>query len=179
MAENTICESTGGAEGYRAVVFPPSRNARVGRWLWKWDVCTGKRRSILHYAASRTIQILWLRILWGPLVREIVRECCSLPRRIGTIYATKLYRHGVCFGHPGSAPARTPDERTLACIQDTQRITSLYRWANSLDVKLIVEAWQLGAEWASALPGSTLEMDSTSTDADATLVAPERVGTRL
>jgi hypothetical protein len=143
--------STVDDSGYIPVVFPESSQTQpLGRWLWRWDARTGKRVSSIRCAISRAIWTLWFQLLWGPLAREIVRECCSLPRRIATIYATRVYSHGVCFGRPGSRQEPSANERTLACIQDTRRITSSYRWATTLDVKLVVEAWQMGAEWACA-----------------------------
>jgi hypothetical protein len=134
--------------GYIPVEFPPvGQTTPFDRRWWRWDVRTGKRLSSIRYVASRAIRIAWSRSLWGPLARGIVQECCSLPRRIGTIYATKVCRHGVCYGPVG--PERSQREETLACIRDTQHITNCYRWATLLDVKLIVQAWRMGAEWAS------------------------------
>jgi hypothetical protein len=90
-------------EGYIPVEFPPVGQAGpFGRWLWRWDVRTGKRLSSIRHLACRAGRAVWFRLLWAPLVRGIVSECCSLPLRIGTICATRVYRNGVEFGHVGS-----------------------------------------------------------------------------
>lgn len=127
-------------------IFPdPTQSGFLDRWLWRWDVRTGQRLSSIRYLISRAIRSLFSDSQWARLVREIARECYSLPRRIGTIYTTKLYRYGVTIGHVQTS---SQYERTLACTRDMQRITNRFRWATSLDVLLLVEAWQMGAEWA-------------------------------
>lgn len=127
-------------------IFPdPTQSGFLDRWLWRWDVRTGQRLSSIRYLTSRVIRWLLSDSPWARLACEIVRECYSLPRRIGTICTTKLYRYGVTIGHVQTS---SQYERTLACTRDMQRITSRYRWATSLEVLLLVEAWQMGAEWA-------------------------------
>jgi hypothetical protein len=142
-------------QGYSPVEFPPVGQAGLfGRWLWRWDVRTGKRLSSIQCLASRAGRALWLGLLWSPIVRGIVREIRSLPGRIRTIYATRVYRNGVDFGPIG--PIDSQREETHACIRDTQRIASYYPWATLLDVKLVVQAWRMGAEWASAYRSTPL-----------------------
>jgi len=109
-------------------------------------VRTGTRRSNIHFVACRAVRVLWFRLLWGPLVRGIVLECCSLPRRIGTISSAKVYQRGVSYGLVG--PCENQRAATLAYIRDTQRITNCYQRATLLDVKLIVKEWRMGVESA-------------------------------
>lgn len=138
--------------GYTPVVFPGKTQTRLFRlrW-WRVDARTGSSLSSIRWLASRAIQFLWFRLLWAPLTREIALELRSLPARIGTIYATRVYRSGVAVGPLGTGPQSARYMRTHACIRDMQRITSRYRWATSLDYLLMAEAWNLGAEWQSGL----------------------------
>jgi hypothetical protein len=146
--------STADRSNYIPAFFPePTQSGPFGRWLWRYDGRTGKRLSSIHWLASRAIHVLWFGLLWAPLVRGIARECHSLPRRIGTIYATKIYRHGVRLGSLGGCKDQSSDMRTLACTRDMQRITNCRPWATPLDLAAYVEAWSMGAEWAAPANG--------------------------
>lgn len=135
-------------QGYSPAFFPEKRQTGfLGRCLWKWDARTGERLSSIRYAVSLAGRALCSHLLRGSLIREILRECCSLPRRIGTIYATKLYRRGVHFGSLRCQQYQRSNAMTLACMRDTQRISESRPWATSLDLALFVDGWQQGAEW--------------------------------
>lgn len=122
----------------------PARGVRMGLLLSRI------RRGI--YRLCRTT--FWI-VYPLPLVREILRELCSFPRRIGWLYATKPYLYGIHLGRLGGSPRdRHGNAQTLACIEDTQRITQIHRWANLADRSLFVEGWKRGAEWASREKGT-------------------------
>jgi hypothetical protein len=145
---------------YTPAFFPePNRTRLLARWLWRWDGRTGKRQSSIRFAVSRAARFLWFELLSAPTVHGIALEFRSLAGRIGTIYATNLYRRGVCFGGLGSYKDQTSNERTLACKRDTQRIATEHRWATLLDLAVYVEAWKAGAEWAAS-SGRREEVDS-------------------
>jgi hypothetical protein len=135
-----------------AFFLEPTQIRPFDRWLWRWDGRTGKRLSNIHWLASRAIRFLRV-LLWGSQVCGIAQEFCSLPRRIGTIYATKIYRRGVRLGSLGGSKEQILNERTLACNRDMQHITTLYRWATPLDLAVYVEVWKLGAAWAESVSG--------------------------
>jgi len=145
------------------ITFPDPRETKLfGRWLWRWDVRTGTRLSSIRWLASRAIRFLWFGLLWAPLVRGIVLECYSLPRRIGTIYRTKIYLRGVSFWNPEKQQDSMSRKQIFACIRDTQHITSQHGWATILDFALLAEAWQMGAEWGLSCDG-TQQKDNIST----------------
>jgi hypothetical protein len=145
--------STTDQANYIPAFFPePTQIRRADRWLWRWDVRTGERLSSIRWLASRAIRFARL-LLWMSQACGIVRECCSLPRRIGTIYVTKIYRRGVRLGSLGNCKDQRSDMRTLACTRDMQHITNCRPWATPLDLAAYVEAWSMGAEWAAPANG--------------------------
>lgn len=160
--QSSTRSSTEDRSGYSRVIFPEQkRNSLFDRLLWKWDGRTGQRLSSIRWLASRAIRFLWFRLLWHPLVREIARECCSLPRRIGTIYTTRIYL-GISFGPQQLSDPRR-DAQIQACIVDMQRIAETHRWANLLDLSLALECWNRGARWAER-DGSTPDSAQTGRD---------------
>jgi hypothetical protein len=141
--------STSDDSDYIPVAFPRvSDQTRVfGFPLWRWDARTGKRLSNIRWQVSRAIHVLWFRLLWTPLVHEIARECCSLPRRIGTIYATKAHLREPSFGWLGGPHYETQYKQIFACSRDMQGIASRAHWATSLDVQQWILAWGMGAQF--------------------------------
>jgi hypothetical protein len=86
----------------------------------------------------------------GPLlvVREILRESCSLLFRIRTLCEAKPYLYGLRFGPAADDLwSGRNHERIHACILDMRAITKFRPWATYWDRQLIVEGWLSGAKW--------------------------------
>jgi hypothetical protein len=110
-----------------------------------WRARTITRLSNVQHAVLRLTQSAYRRLRLSESVREILRECCSLPPRIRMIRESNLRVH---FGRlAGNRLYRHDNARTLSCIRDTQDISKYRPKATFLDRQLFVQAWQLGAEW--------------------------------
>lgn len=162
-------ESRGHRNGDHAIPSPPSLDQSGGGGERR----LGGRKPSLRSKIQLRIYRLWRSIYWrlkpSPLVCEIARELCSLPRRIGTICATKPYLLGIEIGPLGQIPARALRyKQTRACIRDMQHIARSHPWANLLDQGLFVEGWNLGTKWALGETGTshsdTAQIDDSASD---------------
>jgi len=152
-----------------------------GDRLWT-AILDGRKSSPLSntlLGISRISRTIAFAVVPPPLVCEILRELCSLPRRIGTIYATKPYLYGIPIGRlAGSRLHQQSNAQTLACMRDTQRINASHPWANLLDRHLFVEGWKAGAEWAFG-ESRNLHSGSSHTDRRASDASGERGGNSM
>jgi hypothetical protein len=145
----TVCASSENDLGYIPLVAPDSdQDCKRNQESSIWSAHTAGLLASIRSAVLQLCRALFARCRPFPLGREILRECYSLPRRIGMIRATKMYLYGVRFGRlQENQRHRHSNERTLACIRDTQRITQSRPWATLMDRHLFVEGWQSGVEW--------------------------------
>lgn len=109
------------------------------------------RLSSVQRAVWRLTQSAYRHLTFSSSVREILRECGSLPHRIRMIRESNLRIH---FGRLAETRLHRRDNaRTLTCIRDTRDIDKYHPQATFLDRQLFVQAWQLGAEWGLSESG--------------------------
>src|SRR5271165_5728019 len=120
-------------------------HSEVVGWRGRIDVFLSNIRVL----SSTLIQRAHARLRPSPLVHEILRECCSLPRRIRMTLETKPYLYGLRFGPAAHDLWRVRNhEQIRACIRDMRDIAKSRPLATYQDRQLFVEGWQSGAKWA-------------------------------
>lgn len=139
------CVSTGQRVDRNHALSHRARNGRVASAVSSWGVRMENRLPSFLRATVHIFQLLLSQGLRSPSIREIRQEIRSLLWRIGRICEATPF---VCYGRVGSLQQRHENERTLACMKDTQETTLFLPWATMMDRQVFVEGWKRGAEWA-------------------------------
>ena len=114
-------------------------------------------------------QALFQRLRNHPRLRMFLSECRSFLHRSYIVWTnTDTHRVPMGAAYLASPSGRSyRNIRSLACIQDIERISSNRPWDTPLDWVAYRDAWDAGAEWASCI----LDSDNLDSEHKALLIS--------
>jgi hypothetical protein len=112
-------------------------------------------------AGKGIYQVLFEGLRKHPRLRVFLSECRSVLHRSHIVLTNSdAHRVPMGFGCLESSSGRTyRNTRSLACIQDIERISSNRPWATPLDWTAYPDSWDAGAEWALSTFDTSLDSE--------------------